>query len=88
MCYLLGACDQFDKDVDPVYSQGEFPDIDVDYLPAIQDYLRNKFRLNVIPSLKQTNTNFLKGFQIYCKSLNSKIKPRGDLRLSDLITQK
>jgi len=43
VCYLLGACDQFDKDVDPVYSQGEFPDIDVDYLPAIQDYLRNKF---------------------------------------------
>ena len=27
------------------------------------DYLRNKFRLNVIPSLRQTNTNFLKGFQ-------------------------
>jgi tRNA(Ile)-lysidine synthase len=27
------------------------------------DYLRNKFRLNVIPSLKQVNTNFLKGFQ-------------------------
>ena len=27
------------------------------------DYLRNKFRLNVIPSLKQTNANFLKGFQ-------------------------
>ena len=30
---------------------------------ADTDYLRNKFRLNVIPSLKQTNTNFLKGFQ-------------------------
>ena len=30
---------------------------------ADTNYLRNKFRLDVIPSLKQTNDNFLKGFQ-------------------------
>lgn len=43
IAYLLDLCDSFDLDKDPVYSQGEFPDIDVDYLPIIQDYLRNDF---------------------------------------------
>jgi len=41
--YLLGLCEDFDINKDPIYIQGEFPDIDVDYLPAIQDYLRNNF---------------------------------------------
>lgn len=41
--YLLGLCDEFDINKDPNYFQGEFPDIDVDYLPIIQDYLRNDF---------------------------------------------
>jgi DNA polymerase III alpha subunit len=41
--YLLGLCEDFDINKDPTYIQGEFPDIDVDYLPAIQDYLRNNF---------------------------------------------
>jgi hypothetical protein len=41
--YLLGLCDDFDINIEPAYSQGEFPDIDVDYLPIVQDYLRNEF---------------------------------------------
>lgn len=41
--YLLGLCDDFDIGTEPAYSQGEFPDIDVDYLPIVQDYLRNEF---------------------------------------------
>ena len=43
VCYILGLCDQFDMSKDPSWIQGEFPDIDVDYLPIIQDYLRNEF---------------------------------------------
>lgn len=41
--YLLGLCEEFDISKEPTYIQGEFPDIDVDYLPIIQDYLRNDF---------------------------------------------
>ena len=39
--YLLGLTDEFNPDADVAYTQGEFPDIDVDYIPAVQDYLRN-----------------------------------------------
>jgi DNA polymerase III alpha subunit len=41
--YLLGLTDEFDPSADPAYTQGEFPDIDVDYLPIVQDYLRNEW---------------------------------------------
>lgn len=41
--YLLGLTEEFDINSDPVYIQGEFPDIDVDYLPMVQDYLRNEW---------------------------------------------
>jgi len=41
--FLLGLTDEFDPSVEPKYSQGEFPDIDVDYLPVVQDYLRNEW---------------------------------------------
>lgn len=39
--YLLGLTDEFDPAAEPHFVQGEFPDIDVDYLPVVQDYLRN-----------------------------------------------
>lgn len=39
--YLLGLVDEFDISKEPNYVQGEFPDIDVDYLPIVQEYLRN-----------------------------------------------
>lgn len=38
---LLGLCEDFDVSSEPKFTQGEFPDIDVDYLPAVQEYLRN-----------------------------------------------
>ena len=41
VAYLLGLCDEFDPSSEPKFIQGEFPDIDVDYLPAVQEYLRN-----------------------------------------------
>lgn len=39
--YLLGLTDEFDPSMEPAHIQGEFPDIDVDYLPMVQEYLRN-----------------------------------------------
>jgi DNA polymerase III alpha subunit len=43
IAYILGLCEDFDVNKEPNYVQGEFPDIDVDYLPIIQDYLRNDY---------------------------------------------
>lgn len=43
VAYLLGLVDDFDINQDPVYVQGEFPDIDVDYLPIVRDYLKNEW---------------------------------------------
>ena len=43
VAYLLDICEDFDDAKEAQFIQGEFPDIDVDYLPVIQDYLRNEF---------------------------------------------
>lgn len=43
VAYLLGLTEDFDPSCDPKHVQGEFPDIDVDYLPVVQDYLRNEW---------------------------------------------
>lgn len=39
--WLLGIVDDFNVGAESVYHPIEFPDIDVDYLPVIQEYLRN-----------------------------------------------
>jgi hypothetical protein len=41
--YLLGVVPDFDINKPPAYTYGEFPDIDVDYLPMVRDYLKNKW---------------------------------------------
>lgn len=41
--YLLGIVDDFDLSSPPVYIYGEFPDIDIDYLPMVRDYLKNEW---------------------------------------------
>ena len=33
VAHLLGLCEDFDPSSDPKFTQGEFPDIDVDYPP-------------------------------------------------------
>ena len=38
--YLLDLTDEFDIETEPRYVQGEFPDIDVDYLRDVRDYLK------------------------------------------------
>lgn len=43
IAYLLNLCDDFDINNEPKFIQGEFPDIDVDYLPVVQEYLRNTY---------------------------------------------
>ena len=43
VAYLLGLSDEFDESLEPKFIQGEFPDIDVDYLPVVQEYIRNEW---------------------------------------------
>ena len=38
---LLDLTNEVNLDVDPVTKMGEFPDVDVDYLPIVRDYLKN-----------------------------------------------
>ena len=43
VAHLLGLVDYFDIGREPSYTQGEFPDIDMDYLPEVQEYLKNEW---------------------------------------------
>jgi DNA polymerase III alpha subunit len=43
IAYLLGLCDDFDIEKPIDWIEGEWPDIDVDYVPPVQDYLRNEW---------------------------------------------
>jgi DNA polymerase III alpha subunit len=38
---LLGICESVDLNKEPLYKIGDFPDVDVDYLPPVRDYLKN-----------------------------------------------
>lgn len=40
---LLGLADDFNIEDEPEYLMGEFPDIDIDYLPMVRDYLKNEW---------------------------------------------
>lgn len=41
VAYVLGIVDDFDATHDVVHTYGEFPDIDVDYIDEVRDYLKN-----------------------------------------------
>jgi DNA polymerase-3 subunit alpha len=41
IAYLLGLVKDFDINLEASYEQGEMPDIDVDYIPQIQKYIKN-----------------------------------------------
>lgn len=41
--FLLGIVDNFDISAEPAYAYGEMPDIDVDYLRPVRDYLKNEW---------------------------------------------
>jgi DNA polymerase III alpha subunit len=38
---LLGICENVNLDAEPASKIGDFPDVDVDYLPPVRDYLKN-----------------------------------------------
>lgn len=41
VCYLLGIVKDHSIDQDPKCEYGEYPDIDIDYLPEVRDYLKS-----------------------------------------------
>lgn len=41
--YLLGLTDEFDIEKPSKYVQGEFPDIDIDYLKDVRDYIKREW---------------------------------------------
>jgi DNA polymerase III alpha subunit len=41
--YLLDIVSDFDISIEPKWIQGEFPDIDIDYIKEIQPYLKNEW---------------------------------------------
>lgn len=43
VAFLLDLVDEFNIDELPIYEHGEFPDIDVDYLPMVRDYLKKEW---------------------------------------------
>jgi len=44
--WILSICFDFNIDKESIYSMGELPDIDVDYLPQVRDYLKNEWAVN------------------------------------------
>lgn len=59
--YLLGLAPDFDIGTLPSFKMGEFPDIDVDFLPVVRDYLKKdyipkKFGENKVCSISNYTT--------------------------------
>jgi len=42
---LLRLVDDFDIELEPQYTLGEFPDVDTDYLQIVRDYLKNEWAI-------------------------------------------
>jgi DNA polymerase III alpha subunit len=53
--YLLDIVDSVNIDVDPAFYQGDMPDIDTDYLPAVRDYLKNEWSIKTFGEDKVCN---------------------------------
>ena len=41
--WLLGICHDFDINEESAYKMGELPDVDIDFLPIVRDYLKNEW---------------------------------------------
>jgi DNA polymerase III alpha subunit len=51
VCWLLGIAPDFDIDKEPAsVFTGDLPDIDIDYLPVVRDYLKNKWAIETFGS--------------------------------------
>ena len=46
--WLLNICPDFNISEEANYKMGELPDIDIDYLPQVRDYLKNEWAINSI----------------------------------------
>ena len=44
--WLLNICPDFNISEEANYKMGELPDIDIDYLPQVRDYLKNEWAIN------------------------------------------
>jgi DNA polymerase III alpha subunit len=55
VCRLLGICDQVDLEKEPKTKTGEFPDVDVDYLPIVRDYLKTTWAPKVFGETRVCN---------------------------------
>lgn len=51
VAWLLGICDDYQPEQDPECNYGEFPDIDVDYLKVVRDYLKNEWAIKKFGSM-------------------------------------
>ena len=55
VCKILGICNQVNLDSEPSTKMGEFPDVDVDYLKIVRDYLKNEWAPKTFGSDKVCN---------------------------------
>lgn len=68
--YLLSVVDDFDITKPAAYSYGEFPDIDVDYLPMVRDHLKNKWAPDTYGVEKVSNIGSYNTFGIKSSLIN------------------
>lgn len=64
IAYLLGICDDFDIGQPATWMEGELPDIDVDFLPAIQKYLKDQWAPEAFGSQNVCNIGNYTTFRI------------------------
>lgn len=80
--YLLGIVSEIDISKPPAYVYGEFPDIDIDYIPQVRDYLKNvwapqKYGADRVCNIGSYNTFGIKSaMQDMARVYN---KPRGEV---------
>ncbi len=86
--YLLGLVKTFSIASPPAYSYGEFPDIDVDYLPMVRDYLKNEWAPKTFGAERVSNIGSYNTFGIK-SALQSMARVFGNSRheIVDLTTQ-
>lgn len=53
--YLLDIVSDFQIEKEPAFYQGDMPDIDTDYLPAVRDYLKNDWAIRTFGEDKVCN---------------------------------
>lgn len=68
--YILDIVKDFDINKPAAYTYGEFPDIDVDYLPMVRDHLKNKWAPETYGQEKVSNIGSYNTFGIKSSLIN------------------